>query len=100
MIAPYIARSITGILYPSLLDCSQVGDAYVAVTGCPNPNDRHALVMVRFAAACLAKFHELTHKLEHSLGPDTCDLGLRVGLHSGPVTVSAGGQCWIVDPPP
>jgi len=29
---------------------------------------------------------ELTKKLEVSLGPDTADLALRVGLHSGPVT--------------
>ncbi|CAB9511628.1 Receptor-type guanylate cyclase gcy [Seminavis robusta] len=63
-----------------------IGDSYVAVTGLPNPNDKHALVMTRFASACLAKFGDLTRMLEHSLGPDTCDLGLRIGLHSGPVT--------------
>jgi len=31
---------------------------------------------------------KLTKKLESVLGPDTADLAIRVGLHSGPVTVS------------
>lgn len=56
-------------------------DSYVAVTGLPNPNERHALVMARFAGACIAKFSELTKMLEHSLGPDTGDLGMRIGLN-------------------
>ena len=30
--------------------------------------------------------NDLTKKLEVSLGPDTGDLSLRIGLHSGPVT--------------
>ena len=42
--------------------------------------------MVRFAQNCLIRFHDLTNELELSLGPGTADLGLRVGLHSGPVT--------------
>lgn len=42
--------------------------------------------MVRFAQNCLMRFHDLTSELELSLGPGTADLGLRVGLHSGPVT--------------
>ena len=42
--------------------------------------------MVRFAQNCLMRFHYLTSELELSLGPGTADLGLRVGLHSGPVT--------------
>ena len=29
---------------------------------------------------------ELTQELEVILGPDTNDLGFRIGLHSGPVT--------------
>ena len=42
--------------------------------------------MVKFANACLMKMGELTQELEVLLGPDTNDLGFRVGLHSGPVT--------------
>lgn len=42
--------------------------------------------MARFARDCIAKMKILTKKLETSLGPDTGDLCLRVGLHSGQVT--------------
>jgi hypothetical protein len=62
-----------------------VGDCYVAVCGLPDPRDDHFVVMARFANECLKTFHELTNQLERTLGPDTADLGLRVGLHSGPV---------------
>lgn len=39
-----------------------------------------------FARECVNKFNHLVGTLETTLGPDTGDLGLRVGLHSGPVT--------------
>jgi hypothetical protein len=42
--------------------------------------------MARFARDCLEKMGELVLKLEVSLGPDTADLTVRVGFHSGPVT--------------
>jgi hypothetical protein len=42
--------------------------------------------MAKFASECLRKVHELTKKLEVTLGPDTGDLTVRIGLHSGPVT--------------
>ena len=58
----------------------------VAVTGLPDPNKDHAVVMARFAFECLYHMHELTRSLENALGPGTTDLALRVGLHSGPVT--------------
>jgi len=45
--------------------------------------------MARFSRDCLAAMNDLTNKLETSLGPDTGDLSMRVGLHSGPVTVSS-----------
>jgi class 3 adenylate cyclase len=63
-----------------------VGDCYVAVTGLPEPNKDHAAVMCRFARECLTQFNDLARKLEVVLGPDTGDLAIRVGLHSGPVT--------------
>ncbi|KAG7348900.1 adenylate/guanylate cyclase [Nitzschia inconspicua] len=62
-----------------------VGDCYVAVAGLPDPRADHAIVMAKFANDCLKKMHEVTKKLEVELGPDTTELGLRVGLHSGPV---------------
>ena len=63
-----------------------IGDSYVAVTGLPQPNDQHASDMARFADACLREFKEQTNLLERTLGPDTAALGIRIGLHSGPVT--------------
>ena len=63
-----------------------VGDCYVAVTGLPEPRRDHAVAMARFANEILHKIHELTKKMEVTLGPDTADLTVRVGLHSGPVT--------------
>jgi class 3 adenylate cyclase len=42
--------------------------------------------MARFATDCLAKFGQVVNQLEESLGPDTRDLGMRIGMHSGPVT--------------
>ena len=42
--------------------------------------------MVKFARLILAKMHGLTKELETRLGPDTGDLSLRVGIHSGSVT--------------
>ena len=63
-----------------------VGDCYVAVAGLPDPCPDHAVVMARFANECLVKMALITKKLEVQLGPDTGDLAIRVGLHSGPVT--------------
>jgi class 3 adenylate cyclase len=42
--------------------------------------------MVRFARDCLYQMHIVLHQLTVELGPDTTDLGMRIGLHSGPVT--------------
>ncbi len=58
-----------------------IGDSYVAVCGLPKPDERHFILMSRFASDCLAKFAELTNQLEERLGPGTAALGLRVGLH-------------------
>lgn len=63
-----------------------IGDCYVAVAGLPEPRKDHATVMARFARDCMSKMNDLTKLLEVSLGPDTGDLAIRVGLHSGPVT--------------
>jgi len=63
-----------------------IGDCYVAVTGLPEANPDHAVIMAKFAQRCLLRFNELTKELELSLGPGTADLGIRIGMHSGPVT--------------
>ena len=46
----------------------------------------HAVAMARFASDILNKMYSLTKELEVTLGPDTGDLALRIGMHSGPVT--------------
>ena len=61
-----------------------VGDCYVAVCGLPDPRKDHAVVMTRFARECLARMHELSRRLDVVLGPGTGELGMRIGLHSGP----------------
>ncbi|CAJ1964576.1 unnamed protein product [Cylindrotheca closterium] len=63
-----------------------IGDCYMAVTGLPEPRDDHAVAMGRFARDCMIKMNDLTKKLELTLGPDTADLAMRFGMHSGPVT--------------
>ncbi len=58
----------------------------MSVTGLPEPRADHAVAMARFARECRERFTQVTQKLEVSLGPETADLCLRIGLHSGPVT--------------
>lgn len=60
--------------------------SYVAVTGLPNPQRNHALIMARFAASCIQEIQRVTEELEKTLGEGTRDLKLRVGLNSGAVT--------------
>ena len=63
-----------------------IGDSYVAVTGLPDPQRYHAVIMAKFAWECLRRFGEVAKELELTLGPETADLSMRFGLHSGPVT--------------
>ena len=63
-----------------------IGDSYIAVTGLPEPQSKHASIMARFAWDCLIQIGEITKGLESTLGPDTAALTMRFGLHSGPVT--------------
>lgn len=62
------------------------GDCYVAVAGLPQPRKDHAVVMARFAHSCVQDMAKVRRKLAVTLGPDTADLKLRIGLNSGPVT--------------
>lgn len=63
-----------------------VGDCYVSVVGVPEYCKDHALVMATFARECLVAFGGVVQGLELTLGPDTSDLAMRFGMHSGPVT--------------
>jgi class 3 adenylate cyclase len=61
-------------------------DADMAVTGLPEPQKTHAVIMAKFTAECRIMLDKVTRNLERVLGPDTGDLSMRFGLHSGPVT--------------
>jgi class 3 adenylate cyclase len=63
-----------------------VGDCYVAVSGLPEPRRDHAIIMARCARDFMITMRSLTKRLEVTLGPDTGELSLRIGIHSGPVT--------------
>jgi class 3 adenylate cyclase len=63
-----------------------IGDSYVAVTGLPEPQEQHVLIMAKFTSDCMKRMNEVTKELEVKLGPDTGDILMRFGLHSGPVT--------------
>ena len=63
-----------------------IGDCYVAVTGLPEPRADHAEAMCRFALKCMAQTKFIFEDLAPELGRETADLGMRFGLHSGPVT--------------
>lgn len=58
----------------------------VAVCGLPEPRRDHAKGMARFAHDILVRMQSLTRELESTLGPDTGELDLRIGINSGPVT--------------
>jgi class 3 adenylate cyclase len=63
-----------------------IGDSYLAVTGLPEPQANHAMIMAKFTFDCMEKLKVVIRELEVTLGPDTADLSMRFGLHSGPVT--------------
>ena len=62
-----------------------IGDAYMAACGVPTPNEKHAEIMLRFAAGMykdLAEYNK-TAKIKFNL---------RIGLNSGPVIAGVIGQ--------
>lgn len=56
------------------------------MTGIPNPQDDHAIILIKFARDCISKWNMLIRGLAEKLGDDTVELGMRVGIHSGPTT--------------
>jgi class 3 adenylate cyclase len=64
-----------------------IGDVYMACCGVPDAQPDHAARMAKFAQDCITCFKEVTNSLEMTLGPETGDLKIRVGLiASGPST--------------
>jgi class 3 adenylate cyclase len=63
-----------------------IGDCYVATSGLPEPRVDHAEAMCRFALECRSKMNVVVRRLEVVLGPDTSELAMRIGIHSGAVT--------------
>eukprot|EP00934_Nitzschia_sp_Nitz4_P004111 Nitzschia sp. Nitz4//scaffold458_size6098//2//3483//NITZ4_009188-RA/size6098-augustus-gene-0.1-mRNA-1//-1//CDS//3329552307//4101//frame0 len=59
---------------------------FVMASGVPDYRHDHAMVMARFATDCMKRMSYLTRKLETRFGPDTADLGLRIGMDSGAIT--------------
>ena len=62
-----------------------IGDSYVACCGVPEPQKDHCLTMVRFVYEAMVSFLQLTKSLESALGPETSQLSIRAGIHSGPL---------------
>lgn len=62
-----------------------VGDCYLAIAGAPKEKEDHAEAVCLYAASCLKRFTKLSQRLVVSLGPDTSELNLRIGIHSGQV---------------
>lgn len=60
--------------------------ASVAASGIPRAQLDHAVIIARFAWDCLNKMALIGQSLEVTFGPDTGNLQLRIGIHSGPVT--------------
>jgi class 3 adenylate cyclase len=67
-------------------DSASGRSTFIIATGLPDPRRDHAIVMARFARDCVHRMNQVVQNLEVSLGPDTADLEIRIGMHSGPVT--------------
>lgn len=55
-------------------------------SGLPYPRADHAVLVARYARDCLQALDSLTKQMERTLGPETGELTMRFGLHSGPCT--------------
>jgi class 3 adenylate cyclase len=63
-----------------------IGDAYMAVAGCPNRTEDHALRIARFAVSLMGAVEELRLLLHKP------DLQIRAGIHSGAVVAGVLGS--------
>ncbi|MEZ6096945.1 MAG: adenylate/guanylate cyclase domain-containing protein [Pirellulaceae bacterium] len=62
-----------------------IGDAYLAVSGIPEPNENHAQMIAELALGMMGIIEEISNT--HSV-----DLGLRVGIATGPITAGVIGK--------
>jgi class 3 adenylate cyclase/putative methionine-R-sulfoxide reductase with GAF domain len=62
-----------------------IGDAYMVVSGVPDPVDDHAAIL----AGLGLRFIDATRELAHQMGTP---LQIRIGLHSGPVVAGILGR--------
>lgn len=85
-------------LHVNLILTSVLPSRKLSSQGVPEPREDHAVAMARFAKDIVRKMNDLTKRLEVHLGPDTGELLLRVGLHSGRLTagVIRGGKLCLV----
>lgn len=51
-----------------------IGDCYMAVTGVPQAQSDHAVIMAKFAHDCLTKLKDVLIELENLLGEGTTSL--------------------------
>lgn len=63
-----------------------IGDCYIAVTGIPDYQPDHAVIMCRFAQNCRFVLERVFQELDEVCGGDSANLSMRFGIHSGPVT--------------
>lgn len=70
----------------SVISDSDISFSIRRVTGLPEPQKEHAVIMARFAFDCQTRMSQILPDLVASLGPETAQLSMRFGLHSGPVT--------------
>ncbi|CAB9514541.1 Receptor-type guanylate cyclase gcy [Seminavis robusta] len=70
----------------SIFKVQTIGECWVGASGIPEARSDHAVRAAKFAMACMKRTDRLTKKLEIKFGPDTGDLTLRIGMHSGAVT--------------
>ena len=64
--------------------CGTVGDCYVAVCGCPEAREDHAVAMAQFSRECIEDMKSLVENEMPEMNMSS--LRLRVGIHSGSVT--------------
>lgn len=79
----YLNSSLAVSIRPPALSSAQIdtiGDAYLAVTGCPRSSPAHATDMANFALAMMGIMGRVRQKTGYS------NLQIRVGIHSGPLT--------------
>ena len=68
-----------------------IGDAYMVVSGLPNPTDRHAGNIASMALDLLSEANNFNVGIYKNDGEDEY-LKIRIGMHSGPVAAGVVGH--------